>query len=168
LAKHTNGFPTSSAKVASPHPSRKSLTQSPPRPEADTGSIGEIIIARRPSSTLSEAGAEAAGPKSKSITPDPVPVTGPIPAPEPVKAELPPSVQKIKLSYTPKRPASEEPDDGSAYDVTPRVSPTPDGVALSGNALNGVDSVLQAGDPNAPKRAPRKKRKWLKKGEGQY
>jgi hypothetical protein len=149
-AKHANGFPSSSSKVAtSTHP-RKSIELSPRRSEAD---LDEVIVARR--SVTSSPTSTAAN--SKPITPDP----------EPVKAELPPSVQKIKLSFTPKRPASEEPDDVTNYDETPRVSPTPD-EAMLGTYTGGDDPILQVGDltGGAPRRAPRKKRKWLKKGEG--
>lgn len=125
-----------------------------PRRAADTD-IDEVIVARR-SETSSPT---LTVPDSKAITPDP----------EPVKAELPLSVQKIKLSYTPKRPASEEPEGASEYDDTPRVSPAPEDTQL--NAYGGGDDTgPQAGDAkaDAPRRAPRKKRKWLKKGEGRW
>jgi hypothetical protein len=91
--------------------------------------------------------------------------------PEPVKADLPPNGSALKISFKPtanggiKRLAeSQDPaDDSSTYDITPRISPTSD-AAPTGNK---GDVEVNGGDGNAPKRAPRKKRKWLKRGEGE-
>jgi hypothetical protein len=85
--------------------------------------------------------------------------------PEPVKADLPPTGSALKISFKSnggiKRIAtSQDPDDASTtYDATPRISPTSDvPTGVKGDAeVNG-----------APARAPRKKRKWLKRGEGEY
>ena len=88
-------------------------------------------------------------------------------SPESVKADLP--TASLKISFKPtanggiKRVAtSQDPDDATtSYDVTPRISPTSDAVP-TGNGVKG-DVEVQG----APARAPRKKRKWLKRGEGE-
>jgi hypothetical protein len=86
--------------------------------------------------------------------------------PEPVKADLPPSASTLRISFTntggiKRRPLSQDPgeeNEGStAYDETPRISPNPDTGAPQAEEVK-VDG---------PKRAPRKKRKWLKRGEGE-
>ena len=88
--------------------------------------------------------------------------------PEPVKADLPTgSALKISFKSTAnggiKRVAlSQDPDDAStSYDVTPRISPTSDAVPTGPGAKGDVEVN------GAPARAPRKKRKWLKRGEGE-
>lgn len=90
--------------------------------------------------------------------------------PEPVKADLPPNGSALKISFKStanggvKRLAtSQDPDDGASsfYDVTPRISPTPD-------AATGLKGDVEVNGGGAPARAPRKKRKWLKRGEGEY
>jgi hypothetical protein len=83
--------------------------------------------------------------------------------PEPVKADLPTgSALKISFKSTGgiKRVAtSQDPDDAStAYDATPRISPTSD-------VPTGIKGDVEVN--GAPARAPRKKRKWLKRGEGE-
>lgn len=100
----------------------------------------------------------------------PAPKPEVVKTPEPVKADLPPSTSTLKISFTNtggiKRGAlSQDPvedNEGSTtYDETPRISPNPDiGVT--------VESTPQAEEVkiDGPKRAPRKKRKWLKRGEG--
>jgi hypothetical protein len=84
--------------------------------------------------------------------------------PEPVKADLPTgSALKISFKSTGgiKRIAtSQDPDDASTtYDATPRISPTSD-------VPTGVKADVEVN--GAPARAPRKKRKWLKRGEGEF
>ena len=88
--------------------------------------------------------------------------------PEAVKADLPTgSALKISFKSTAnggiKRAAlSQDPDDTStSYDMTPRISPTSDAVP-TGPGIKGDVEVN-----GAPARAPRKKRKWLKRGEGE-
>jgi hypothetical protein len=89
-------------------------------------------------------------------------------SPESVKADLP-TASALKISFKStanggiKRVAtSQDPDDATAsYDVTPRISPTSDAVP-TGPGIKG-DVEVQG----APARAPRKKRKWLKRGEGE-
>jgi hypothetical protein len=89
-------------------------------------------------------------------------------SPDSVKADLP-AASALKISFKPtanggiKRVAtSQDPDDATAsYDVTPRISPTSDAVP-TGPGIKG-DVEVQG----APARAPRKKRKWLKRGEGE-
>jgi hypothetical protein len=89
-------------------------------------------------------------------------------SPESVKADLP-TASALKISFKStanggiKRVAtSQDPDDATtSYDVTPRISPTSDAVP-TGPGVKG-DVEVQG----APARAPRKKRKWLKRGEGE-
>lgn len=91
-------------------------------------------------------------------------------SPEPVKADLP-TASALKISFKStggiKRVAtSQDPDDAStAYDATPRISPTSDAVP-TGPGIKG--DVEVNGDSKGATRAPRKKRKWLKRGEGEY
>jgi hypothetical protein len=88
-------------------------------------------------------------------------------SPESVKADLP-TASALKISFKStanggiKRVAtSQDPDDATAsYDVTPRISPTSDAVPT------GIKGDVEV--QGAPARAPRKKRKWLKRGEGEY
>lgn len=52
---------------------------------------------------------------------------------------------------------------GSSYDVTPLTSPAEADIMLPAVGAKGDETL---GSVAGPKRAPRKKRKWLKKGEG--
>ena len=135
----------SSTSVKSELGQSGSLVSPPDIYNKDLPEIGEVIIVDPPSNTA-----------SKPITPER----------ESVKADLPPSASttlKISFKTAPKRLAVSqdvtEDDVSSTYDVTPRISPTP--------AANGEAEIQGEEAKDAPKRAPRKKRKWLKRGEGE-
>jgi hypothetical protein len=89
--------------------------------------------------------------------------------PEPVKADLPPSTSTLRISFTnagvKRRAISQDPtedlDGTTTNDNTPQVSPTME------TDLQLANEAVEAGVVAAPKKAPRKKRKWLKRGEGE-
>jgi len=135
----------------------QATTVSPSVPIQGLPEVGEVIVAELPGTTT-------------ETTTIPAPKSEVVKTPEPVKADLPPSTSTLKISFTNtgaiKRGAlSQDPVDenegSTTYDETPRISPNPDtGVT--------VESTPQAEEVknDGPKRAPRKKRKWLKRGEG--
>jgi hypothetical protein len=146
------------AKTASTNSVQSLPTQSPTSPTStlEYAEIEDHIVAEPPSIPAPKS--QGQGELKTIITP------------EPVKADLPPSTSTLKISFKTtanggikRLAASQDPDDASTtYDATPRVSPTPDAT------INGVDVEVQGEElKDAPKRAPRKKRKWLKRGQSE-
>lgn len=91
---------------------------------------------------------------------------------DPVVSEIAPVKQKpistLKRKAVPDDEESMR-DGESSYDATPKTSPVLDSDATmpSIRAEGGEDVRSVQSMNGAPKRAPRKKRKWLKRGEGE-
>lgn len=143
-------MPVDHTKPKSRLSSGSPLSRSSPTPEPKLGNSSADAQATRVN-------------KTQSLTPDPIDIEQPLLGESPAKTTT--VIRKRKAALDDENDDSFTRNGESSYDATPRTSPIlEDNTQLP---LNGTGAAVNAQSGAAPKRAPRKKRKWLKRGEGE-